>query len=263
MNRTLAEQLAKHLADRICRLETYLDTGDAYGIRVKRVNVKPYFYLRIPGRQQPDQYISAGDSARYRRYARKIYSKKVIPAMKKDLNALRRFLSDYSWKSEADLAGSLDPELVRLCGEGFASRDTIISDWLSQTWTETPPSGNAPDRPTVAGYCVRSKSEEFIANALFNHEQYFFYEKPLYLKTQNYPLFPDFTILKRDTLEEVYWEHFGLIDNPVYAEQACRKILAYIRAGFVIGKNLIVTFETSGCPLSSMDVEQIIKQYLE
>ena len=54
-----------------------------------------------------------------------------------------------------------------------------------------------------------------------------------------------------------------MMDNPVYAEQACRKILAYIRAGFVIGKNLIVTFETSGCPLSSMDVEQIIKQYLE
>ena len=69
------------------------------------------------------------------------------------------------------------------------------------------------------------------------------YECPLHLKGYGI-VYPDFTFLSRKTKQEIYWEHDGRMDDPGYAQNAVRKILAYEENGIYPGESLILTFET-------------------
>ena len=58
--------------------------------------------------------------------------------------------------------------------------------------------------------------------------------------------FPDYTIYDLNRNRIVYWEHFGMIDNPEYANKCVEKYRKYILSGI----NPFVTFETAIKPLS-------------
>ena len=113
---------------------------------------------------------------------------------------------------------------------------------------------------TIRGEKMRSKSEVMIANSIYRHALPYKPELPLKCKNGR-SLYPDFTILDPRTMEEYIWEHFGIMDDPVYAAEACRKIQTYNDEGYVLGRNLICTFETSETPLSSVVIENIIKTF--
>ena len=57
-------------------------------------------------------------------------------------------------------------------------------------------------------------------------------------------VYPDFTFLSKKTGEEIYWEHNGMVDNPVYARNMVRKIECYENNGIFPGERLILTYET-------------------
>ena len=46
------------------------------------------------------------------------------------------------------------------------------------------------------------------------------------------------------TGEEIYWEHFGMVDVPTYAKKMVKKIETYENNNLFIGENLICTYET-------------------
>ena len=96
---------------------------------------------------------------------------------------------------------------------------------------------------------VRSKSEVIIADALTRANIPYRYEYPTSIKGWG-TLYPDFTCLDIRTREEIIWEHFGLMGDPDYAENAVQKITHYAASGYVLGKNLIATFESGTTPLS-------------
>lgn len=110
------------------------------------------------------------------------------------------------------------------------------------------------------GQRVRSKSEMIIADTLSRFEIPYRYEYPVKLK--NYTVHPDFLCLNIRTRQEYIWEHFGLMDNPEYQQNAFSKIADYQNCGYFPGKNLILTFETIKNPLSAKQVSQLTKEYL-
>lgn len=123
-------------------------------------------------------------------------------------------------------------------------------------------STNYPEQLThssVSGNVVRSKSEAIIDMALYINQIPFRYEAQLLLK--NIPLFPDFTILHPRTKEIFYWEHFGMMDNDKYAQNACSKITLYVSNGIIPSIHLITTYETKSHPLSSGLVDEMIRHY--
>lgn len=63
-------------------------------------------------------------------------------------------------------------------------------------------------------------------------------------------------------ITEIYMEHFGMMDNPEYAQKAIQKIETYERNGIYIGKNLLVTFETLHNPLDMKVVERMLKEFM-
>lgn len=52
-----------------------------------------------------------------------------------------------------------------------------------------------------------------------------------------------------------------MMDNPEYASHACRKIKTYCDNGIVPSINLIMTYETSACPIGMERIEQVAEYY--
>ena len=61
---------------------------------------------------------------------------------------------------------------------------------------------------------------------------------------------PDFTVLNIRKRKELYLEHFGMMDNPAYAEKAINKIQMYEQNGIYVGEKLMLTYETSKNPIN-------------
>ena len=66
-----------------------------------------------------------------------------------------------------------------------------------------------------------------------------------------------------EKLLEIYWEHFGRMDDPVYAKSAGAKLQQYFVNGIIPGEQLIITFETKENPLSIETIESVVQEYFK
>ena len=112
---------------------------------------------------------------------------------------------------------------------------------------------------STSGNYVRSKSEAMIDTFLHMNKLPFRYECCLELGDNIF--YPDFTIRHPVTGQTYYWEHFGLMDIPSYAQKTYAKLQFYSSHGIIPSLNLIVTFETKESPLSTEMVSQLIHHY--
>ena len=72
-------------------------------------------------------------------------------------------------------------------------------------------------------------------------------------------VYPDFTIYDVRNNRLVYYEHFGMMDDSHYVNNAIRKHNEYLKHG--LGNDLIITFESSQKPLDLEAVEAQVKKY--
>lgn len=82
---------------------------------------------------------------------------------------------------------------------------------------------------------VRSKSEKIMANIFIKFGLEYKYECPFVTKSGK-KFHPDFTFYNARLNREIYWEHFGKMDDPDYANSTIKKIEEYSNSGVVIGK---------------------------
>lgn len=137
------------------------------------------------------------------------------------------------------------------------SEDT--TQWLQEDFNANP---NYPEKQihkTLAGHCVRSKSEVLIANALFLNQIPYRYECELFLDSMTF--YPDFTILHPYTHKIFYWEHFGMMDNASYREKTYAKLNTYGAHQIYPSINLITTYETLNHPVDSNKIQAEIQNY--
>ena len=106
---------------------------------------------------------------------------------------------------------------------------------------------------------MRSKSELVIAEKLREYGINFEYEQTLIMDGQKWH--PDFFIIK-DNGEFVIWEHIGRTFDDQYLEKQISKLIEYKRHGFVLWKNLIVTFDGENGSFDVNEVEFKIKNNL-
>ena len=111
---------------------------------------------------------------------------------------------------------------------------------------------------TERGERVRSKSEKIIADKLYRENIAYRYEYPLNL-SNGVVVYPDFTILVEIRRRNIIFEHFGMMDNAEYSNNAISKMQMYGREGYVLGDNLFVTMETSTRPLDSRMLEGVVE----
>ena len=138
--------------------------------------------------------------------------------------------------------------------------EEFIALWRKHPYTGKPFEINAPEYYTASGVRVRSKSEVIIADALDHAGVPYRYEYPTSVKGWG-TLYPDFTCLNSRDRKEIIWEHFGLMGDTDYTENALQKIAHYTASGYILGKKLIVTFESGTTPLSVKQMQGYIKAF--
>ncbi len=132
------------------------------------------------------------------------------------------------------------------------------SNWQSANFEHNPNHLDALKHKTKAGHLVRSKSEQFIANTLFENNIPYRYECALTLN--GYTFYPDFTILCPRSGNVIYWEHFGMVDNPEYMRKTIDKISLFTTCGYNPNESLLMTFESGSSPLDPDDVYHMVRK---
>lgn len=94
---------------------------------------------------------------------------------------------------------------------------------------------------TKKGDYVRSKSEKIIADLLYDYGLEYVYEAGITLDYKEY--FPDFTVFHPIKRQEIYWEHFGILNDYDYSVNTYKKIMNYELNGYLTNDRLIVTME--------------------
>lgn len=151
------------------------------------------------------------------------------------------------------------PEFRDLLSPFFEPLSQELSHWMKAPYEQNPLHPEQLIHKTGSGHLVRSKSEAIIGMLLHINRIPFRYECSLQLGETT--VFPDFTIRHPQTGEKYYWEHFGMMDDPIYCKNAISKLHLYAIHGIIPSIRLLTTYETRENPLSPDSVEKQIEQY--
>lgn len=221
---------------------------------------KLQYYHVITQGDTKGSYIPHAQLQLAKRLAQKQYDQNLIKLLRSQIAALDHLLA------------AAVPKIPALYETQCRARRLLITPatlpneqyaelWQNVQWTGHPFSPDTPDFYTSRKERVRSKSEVIIADTLARHKIPYRYEYPLELKNGSI-YHPDFLCLNIRTRKEFIWEHFGLMDNPDYANRTASKLKAFNENKIFPGKNLIITMETAENQLSSQQVENLIMEYL-
>ena len=194
---------------------------------------------------------------------KKDYLENLLACRERQSTMIKSFLNAYpSTFTYPDPSASSYEELHKLFEPFQIAEAQNVETWVNEK-VET--NQDFPEQKTVttkSGIMVRSKSECLIADALYNQKIPFRYEQVH--RIAGLRVSPDFTILNpRDRKTIVIWEHFGLMEDGKYANSVRAKLGSYLEAGFIPGKNMIMTFEGRDWPLDINYVLLLISYFFE
>ena len=218
-----------------------------------------HFYLKYDKKIKKRTYISKNDKQTIRALAQDTYESKLLKCAQKELSevecCIKKLENGHNVNNVFDsLANEIKAYVIPM-----ALDDEYAKAWQEQRFRRY---NIAPSETLKAdrGEYVRSKTELYIANRLYALGIPYHYEKPLMIKKNNSYCHPDFTILNKRTREVFIWEHLGLMGDSKYRESNIEKIELYASEGYVIGKNLIITFESGERTLSTEFIDTLIKE---
>ena len=190
------------------------------------------------------------------------YDQRIIRAIEKELECIRKYFTNYPERNVEQVLEGLHKERQRLIRPIRETDEQYIQNWRNVEYEGKGFAEDAPEFYTSRGERVRSKSEWIIAELLEKEGIPYRYEYPVYLRGFG-KVYPDFTVLNVRTRKEIYWEHMGMMDNPIYAEKVVNKIHTYEQNGMFQGEDLLVTYETSKSPLNQKVIMRMIQRYLK
>ena len=219
-----------------------------------------YFSCEFKPENGPARYLSKKDQA----FARDLAYKKYLEYLIEDLEASREAILNYQTMFPGG-AGKASEYLLENKGVWKLLKDCFpIENAPLAAWANRPPATSAPYQEKriiecLSGHVVRSKSEALIDTTLFTEQTAFRYEDPLTLGNET--IHPDFTIRHPQTGDVIYWDHFGMMDDPKYIRRAGHTLELYALNGYVPFQNLIVTFETDDKPLDAAQINMIMDYF--
>lgn len=217
---------------------------------------RPEFYIL---ETESKKYITSEKRDLAKRLAQRDYERALLHSIEYEEKTWTRILK--SWKAPEDIYNKTSEARRVLISPIKEETEKLVFEWQNQEYK-----GKAFDEEdrtefyTRRGERVRSKSEVLIADTLNEMGIPYLYEFPVRLSNQ--VVYPDFLILNKRTFEVMIWEHLGMLDNPIYVENNMKKIMKYSTHGWVQGKNLLLTFESARCPISTRLIRMIIEQNL-
>ena len=220
--------------------------------------------LKLKKSKWKRKYITKENVSVAKLLAKKQYYIALKSVIKSRIKALKTFMKYYPNREIDAVYEELSEERKRLIDPIEPTLKDIVKKWNEEFYERNKTFPENLRYETEQGDIVRSKSEVIIANILYQHRKdiLYKYEKPLEVieNGRKKTVYPDFTIMNVNTGKVVYWEHAGLMDDAVYVNDFVRKMNLYMTNGLMIGKDVVVSFETASVPLDINVVKKLIKE---
>ena len=188
------------------------------------------------------------------------YDERLLDALQKAKHTLKKCKATGIINPFEIAMEGMSPGKKELINPHYISDESYIHNWKQQKMEGLMFKDGSPGFYTRSGLRVRSKSEVLIADMLDELSVPFFYEKPLRFKKRT--VHPDFTLLKIRERKEVYWEHFGMMDDREYKDAAVCKMREYEENGYYQFDSVIWTFESLKCPMNTREIRNMVKSLL-
>ncbi len=231
-------------------------------VRLITSSEKTQFYYRSEPSVSVGTYIPQKNIALAQALAQKDYDQRVLRSIEQEIKAIDTYLAKLPKRIAEDIYEGLHLERQKIITPIRETDEQFVQRWEQITYEGKEIDEDVPLLLTERGERVRSKSEMLIADMLFREGIPYRYEYPIYLKGYG-KVHPDFTVLNIRKRKEIYWEHLGMMDDPVYAEKNLLKLKNYKKNGIVCGENLILTWETKNLPINQGDIRREIEKYLK
>ena len=228
-------------------------------LRISSHKGKNQFYYRTG--KEKEKYLGKKELDFIKAVAQKEYDQRVIRGAESELATLKILIKKYEEGIVEDIYDKLASARRELVEPILIPDDEFIRTWVDESYDRLGFARGEPEFLTSRGLRVKSKSEIIIAEKYDEFDIPYKYECPLYLEGFG-NVWPDFTVLNIRYRRVKYHEHLGKMDDPEYAERNIKKIKAYEDNGFILGRDLIVTFETKNNPINPTDIERVIKNHL-
>ncbi len=202
-------------------------------------------------------YIPKSNRPLAEQLAKKKYLSLLLEDLENEKIALSFYLRHHSSNKKSEQLLTSPSEYQQLLAPYFTPLSQELSNWMNCPYEHNTSHPENLIYKGVANTLLRSKSEVLIDMLLHTHKIPFRYECALQLGHS--VIYPDFTIRHPLTGNLFYWEHFGLMDNSAYLENAMSKLHLYATHGIIPGIQLITTYETKDHPLNP----EIIEKYIE
>lgn len=203
--------------------------------------------------------------------------KKARKPLENNVDALESFLNEFQPYDPVERVGNLNKSYhvaeikkLRDLSMIFMPGDIDPAAWKKEKYKKNPFHQERLKFATKAGEKVRSKSEAFIYDELTARGAEFRYECELELVKKNAAgcavmqkvVYPDFMILREEDRRVIIHEHFGKMDDPEYSSAAMRKMDDYIAAGYHVGTDLFISWETLDTPFTSAGAIGAVEKYI-
>lgn len=215
------------------------------------------YYIRTSGQDKCGTYIKKKDKSFAELLAQIEYNQELLHVIEKEISELQNLQTIPANNPYATALEKINPLKRSLIKTPYVSDEDYCLQWIKQEYPKMGFREDAPEYYTKKGLRVRSKSEIIIAETLDKYEIPYLYEKPIKL-SGNRIVHPDFTLLNAINRKELYWEHFGMMDDIEYRNNAFNKIRDYESNGYYQGVNFIWTMETAKLPINTKAVDCMV-----
>lgn len=219
------------------------------------------YYHKTDSTQKKGKYIPAKNKGFACKLAQKDYDLQFLQFIEEQKSRICRAIKLLPDNEPSAFYTTLSEARKNLVKPHVLTDEQYITEWMNVPYTGKEFATDTPEIITERGERVRSKTEKILADKFYAMGIPYRYEYPLKLKGYG-TIYPDFTLLNVNTRREIYLEHFGMMDNPEYAQKAITKLETYARNRYYPGKGLLVTYETQNKPLDMRLVEQMIKEFV-
>ena len=238
-----------------------LDHAPEGSLRISRKKTRIQFYHVTDPKDTCGRYIRKEQVELVKRLAAKSYAARLQRRATRELCVLTEYLAIISVKSADSVYDELGETRRQLVTPILLSESRRAIIWENETFVSNSFHPEEKKYETHRGELVRSKSELLIANIYAELGIPYRYENELVLKDGG-RMFPDFTLFDTRRRKLIYHEHFGMMDDAVYWENAMRKIERYQKNGIFLGCNLIVTFEGRNTLLNVRELKEMLSSVL-
>lgn len=213
-------------------------------------------------RKRKRVYIKKGNGDLLNNLANKHCYDDLLGILVNRLMAMENLAVCYSDDEVDDYLEAKNPEIKKMADIIIPTYKQIVENWLLKPYRGLSFRRDDPIIYTKNGDRVRSKSEKILADLFYDLCVGYKYEYPLTLKN-GITYYPDFTFISPYTKKEIYWEHFGRIDDVEYAPKFIEKMQVYEDNGLIYGQNLLITFESSKRILDVKFAKSLVEKYLK